>query len=228
MTIADRAGVEAAEDARGRTDAAYDALLEMLMSAQVEPGAPLRTEALAAEIGVSATPVREALARLEATGLVLRSARRGYRAAPLLSGEELRQLVEVRLLVEPGIAAMACRRTGPGFLERLRAVVREQREAPTGPGYPRFKAYLEADWSFHVLLAEGSGNPFVRRTLDSFRGFVQRLHQVEDHVEDAQESAAEHTAIADAIAAGDAEAAAEAMRAHLHQVLERAVPPAVG
>ncbi|WP_432547644.1 GntR family transcriptional regulator [Kineococcus sp. SYSU DK004] len=206
------------------TDSVHDALLELLMSRGVEPGSPLRTQTLAYRLGVSATPVREALARLEGTGLVVRSARRGYRAAPLLSERELDQLVDVRVLVEPGIAAHACARADEAFVARLRAAVEAQRAAPTGPGYPVFKEYLRADWAFHELLAEGTANPFMVRTLDAVRGFVQRLHQVEEQVPDAAESVAEHEAVVAAVAAGDPAAAAEAMRRHLERVRSRAAP----
>ncbi|WP_106206426.1 GntR family transcriptional regulator [Kineococcus rhizosphaerae] len=207
----------------GVTDTVHDAILELLMNRGLEPGLPLRTQPLAARLGVSATPVREALARLEGSGLVVRSARRGYRAAPLLSPEELAQLVDVRLLVEPGNAERACARADDAFVARLHAAVDEQRHAPTGPGYSGFKHYLEADWSFHELLAAGTGNPFIVRTLDSFRGFVQRLHQVEERVSDAHESVAEHEAIVRAFERRDPAAAAEAMRRHLQGVLDRAV-----
>lgn len=208
---------------RGLTDTVHDAILELLMNQGLEPGSPLRTQSLAARLGVSATPVREALARLEGSGLVVRSARRGYRAAALLSPEELAQLVDVRLLVEPGNAERACARADDAFVARLHAAVEAQRTAPTGPGYTGFKHYLEADWSFHELLAEGTGNPFIVRTLDSFRGFVQRLHQVEERVQDAHESVTEHEAIVLAFEEHDPGAAAEAMRRHLRGVLDRAV-----
>ncbi|MBB2899475.1 DNA-binding GntR family transcriptional regulator [Kineococcus radiotolerans] len=208
---------------RGLSDTVHDAILELLMNRGLEPGSALRTQTLAVRLGVSATPVREALARLEGSGLVVRSARRGYRAAPLLSPEELAQLVDVRLLVEPGNAERACARSDDAFVARLWSAVEDQRTAPTGPGYAGFKHYLEADWSFHELVAQGTGNPFIVRTLDSFRGFVQRLHQVEERVSDADESVSEHEAIVRAFEQRDPAAAAAAMRAHLRGVLDRAV-----
>ena len=210
---------------RGLTDGVQEALLGLLMDREVAPGAPLRTEALAAQLGVSATPVREALARLESTGLVERTVRRGYRAAPLLGAHELEQLLEVRLVVEPGIAERACRRAGPADVAALRASVTAQRTSPTGPGYAAFKAYLAADWSFHQLLAEATGNPFLVRTLDSFRGFVHRLHQDEERIEDSAESVAEHEAVIAELVARSPEGAARAMRVHLEGVRERAVGP---
>jgi len=207
----------------GLTDTVHDAILELLMSRGLEPGSALRTQTLAARLGVSATPVREALARLEGSGLVVRSARRGYRAAPLLSAHELGQLIDVRMLVEPGNAERACARSDDAYVVRLWQAVEDQRNAPTGPGYAGFKQYLEADWSFHELVADGTGNPFIVRTLDSFRGFVQRLHQVEEHVSDSLESVAEHEEIVRAFERRDPTAAAAAMREHLQGVLDRAV-----
>jgi DNA-binding GntR family transcriptional regulator len=209
-------------DGGGLTDSVQEELLARLMDREIAPGAALRTETIAALLGVSATPVREALARLEATGLVQRTVNRGYRAAPLLGSDELVQLVDVRLVVEPGIAAHACRRASPAQVAAIRDTVAAQQAASRGPGYQRIKDYLAADWSFHELLAEATGNPFLVRTLDSFRGFVHRLHQEGDRVHDADESVAEHEAVVAAVAAGSPAAAAAAMRKHLAGVRKRA------
>ncbi|MEO5960241.1 MAG: GntR family transcriptional regulator [Opitutaceae bacterium] len=206
----------------GLTDGVQEALLSRLMSREIAPGTAMRTETLAEQLGVSATPVREALARLEATGLVHRSVNRGYRAAPLLGADELMQLIEVRLAVEPAIAEWACRRAGAGQVTALRATVAAQQSAPRGPGYQGFKDYLAADWSFHECLAEATGNPFLIRALDSFRGFVHRLHLDHDSVPDAEESVAEHNTVVAAIVSGSPAAAAQAMRKHLIAVRKRA------
>ena len=97
------------------TDHVYDTLLEMLMDGRFQPSEALSIDGLARELDVSATPVREAFARLEVTGLVIRAALRGYRVAPLPSTAELTELMDARLIIEPVNALRACERATPGF-----------------------------------------------------------------------------------------------------------------
>lgn len=206
----------------GLADGVYDALLEMIMDRRVTPGDPLRTEALARDLGVSATPVREALARLEATGLVVRSARRGYRAAPLMSREEMADFVDLRLVVEPACAERACVHGGAELTDALREQLAAQEAASRGPGYAGFRAFAEADWRFHQLVAEGSGNPFLARAFMSFGGYMQRFRLFEDHVvDDADESVKEHAAIVRAFESGSPAEASAAMHDHLERLLKR-------
>jgi DNA-binding GntR family transcriptional regulator len=207
---------------QGLSDHIYDAILAMLLDRSVLPGAPLRTETLARMLGVSATPVREALARLESTGLVQRAARCGYRAAPLMTNEELAQLIDIRLIIEPANAERACSRADSQFVARLRALVERQKKASTGPNYSGFKGFLEADWSFHELIARHCGNPFLLKTFESFNGYMQRFRQFSEHVvTDASESTHEHEQILSAFEAGDPQRAAEEMRRHLSNLMVR-------
>ncbi|WP_320774593.1 GntR family transcriptional regulator [Streptomyces sp. CRN 30] len=82
----------------------------MPVDGSLKPGEPLRTETPAQQLSVSATPVREAPARLEATGMVRRLARRRYRVAELPTREETARFVELRLVLEPADAERACAR----------------------------------------------------------------------------------------------------------------------
>jgi DNA-binding GntR family transcriptional regulator len=88
-------------------DDVYDVLVDMLMNHTLSPGARLNIDALARTLGVSPTPVREALARAEATGLVVKERNRGYAVAPLIGLDELHALMDFRLLVEPHAAGQA-------------------------------------------------------------------------------------------------------------------------
>ena len=88
--------------ARLVVDDVYDQLIVLIVDGHVAPEDPLSIDALAREFGVSSSPVREALARLESTGLIRRVAMRGYRVAPALDVEELSELMDARLLIEPG------------------------------------------------------------------------------------------------------------------------------
>src|SRR3954453_11508502 len=88
-------------------DGVYEAIKALIMDQHVEPGAKINMDALARELEVSPTPVREALARLEADGLVTKKALVGYTAAALLDAEGLDELFEMRLLLEPAAASWA-------------------------------------------------------------------------------------------------------------------------
>ena len=92
---------------RGLRDRVYDLVLDMLMSSSVEPGTRLSIDAIARDLNVSPTPVREALVQLERTGLVTRVAHKGYRVAPPIADGQLEALFEARLVLESGATAPA-------------------------------------------------------------------------------------------------------------------------
>src|SRR5690625_847636 len=106
---------------RSLRDEVFDALMERIAGGSIPAGEPLGIDPLAAELGVSPTPVREALVQLEATGLVIRTALRGYRVAPPLSVDGLEELFAARRIVEVGAARLAA-----ANVERLLPVLRER------------------------------------------------------------------------------------------------------
>ena len=89
------------------TRSVYQVVIDMLMTHTLEPGARLSIEELARTLGVSQTPIREALARVEADGLIIKEPGRSYTVAPLMGIEQVRDLIELRMLVEPPAAAKA-------------------------------------------------------------------------------------------------------------------------
>src|SRR4026209_1976464 len=76
----------------------YEIVTDLLMTTAFDPGARLNIEELARTLGVSPTPVREALARVEADGLIVKHPGRSYTVAPLMGIEQMRELIELRLL----------------------------------------------------------------------------------------------------------------------------------
>jgi len=101
----------------------YNAILDRITSLEIVPGARINMDTLARELGVSPTPVREALSRLEAEGLVLKTHLVGHRALPQLTREQVEQLFELRLLIEPAGAAMAARRLDALKFSRVEAAL---------------------------------------------------------------------------------------------------------
>ncbi|MGO3249914.1 MAG: GntR family transcriptional regulator, partial [Agrococcus casei] len=82
-------------------DAIYERLRDQLMAGEREPGEVLNIATLSRDLEASQTPIREALARLEHTGLVERQALKGYRVSPLFTERELGKLMDVRIIIEP-------------------------------------------------------------------------------------------------------------------------------
>jgi DNA-binding GntR family transcriptional regulator len=204
------------------TDHVYDTLLEMLMDGRFQPSEALSIDGLARELDVSATPVREAFARLEVTGLVIRAALRGYRVAPLPSTAELTELMDARLIIEPVNALRACERATPGLIEKLERSIAELRAAPRGPEFATYREYWQADMRFHELIAEGAGNRFLLMAHNCLGGSVQRFRLFTGlGVTDAEYAIEEHTTILDAFRAGSPEEARQAMINHLHGVKNR-------
>ncbi len=204
------------------TDHVYDTLLEMLMDGRFQPSEALSIDGLARELDVSATPVREAFARLEVTGLVIRAALRGYRVAPLPSTAELTELMDARLIIEPVNALRACERATPGLIEELERSIAELRAAPRGPEFATYREYWQADMRFHELIAEGAGNRFLLMAHNCLGGSVQRFRLFTGlGVTDAEYAIEEHATILDAFRARSPEEARQAMINHLHGVKNR-------
>src|SRR5262245_61724474 len=103
------------------SDDVYETIKGLIMDGVVEPGTRLNIDALTRELGISQTPIRESLARLESDGLVLKEPLRGYRVASRLSRAEFDDLFEYRLLIEPWAAGRAAERAGTDDLARLKA-----------------------------------------------------------------------------------------------------------
>ncbi|ADI04435.1 transcriptional regulator, GntR family protein [Streptomyces bingchenggensis BCW-1] len=91
----------------------FQALMTLLMDHDLEPGTKLSIAGLARQLDVSQTPVREALARCESEGLVVRRPNAGYLVAPLLGRTGLDDLYDIRLLLEPAAAENARHGTRP-------------------------------------------------------------------------------------------------------------------
>jgi DNA-binding GntR family transcriptional regulator len=201
------------------TDDVHDVLVDMLMNHTLGPGSRLNIEALAKTLGVSPTPVREALARLEAEALIIKEPRRGYLVAPLINLDDLHSLIDFRLLVEPPAAAaaatLATAEQGADLLALARSGGMDESNDPA----VNRRAMLY-DATFHDTVALLSGNPWLREALVRLRSHLH-MYRLYYHAQQGAATNVEHVAIADAIAKRDRDAAEAAMRAHLHTAIKR-------
>lgn len=211
---------------RGLRDRVYDRVLDVLMGPDVEPGMRLSIDGLARTLGVSPTPVREALVQLERTGLVTREANKGYRVAPPLAGDQLEALFDARLIVESGAVELAARGDVEGLRERLvlalsdqAAVAREVAVVGSAQASEELMArYFRSDWQFHQLIFDATRNPFLEEMSEIITTRVHRMRQiVEGGGDDTDRAVHEHRAVVDALAVGPTEAVA-AMRHHIDAV----------
>jgi DNA-binding GntR family transcriptional regulator len=201
------------------TDDVHDVLVDMLMNHTLAPGSRLNIEALAKMLGVSPTPVREALARLEAEGLVVKDPRRAYLVAPLITLDSLHALIDFRLLVEPAAAAAAARLATPEQAAHLQDLARSGgTDDSNDPAVNR--RGMQYDATFHDTVAALSGNPWLREALARLRSHLH-MYRLYYHARQGAATNAEHVVIADAIAAADPDAAEAAMRDHLSTAIRR-------
>ena len=212
---------------RSLSDEMYDELLSQFMDGSRIPGEALNIDALSRELSVSPTPLREALAKLEATGLVRREALKGYRVAPALEAKEVEKLLDARITLEPALAFETARRTTPEFLEELEASVIELERSVelADEDANAFQLYWASDGRFHSLIAEQCSNPFLEVTYRSLLGHIQRfrLFSKIGSASGARFAAIEHRLILEALAAGRPADAADLMRDHLEKAKQRAV-----
>jgi DNA-binding GntR family transcriptional regulator len=197
-------------------DQVYEVLRERIASGEIERGSRMHQEDLAQEFGVSRTPVREALRRLAAEGLVDLFANRGARVATA-TDEQLRSSYETRLVVEPGAARMAAARRLDEPIALMRAAIADEERAGRSPA-----KLFKANRAFHLALVKGTGNPQLVQFMEHV--WIGRIGATlyEDRL-DAPGLTADHDAhssIADAIEAGDGARAEELTRGHLQRAME--------
>jgi DNA-binding GntR family transcriptional regulator len=181
------------------------------------PGGELISEGeVAAALGMSRTPVREAFLRLEAEGLLRLYPQRGALVVPV-SSEEGRAVIEARLLLEQFAAGKVVGR-GPAVcaavFERLSGELQRQRDAAAAHDWP---AFLEADRAFHQVTLDQSGNRILSDFYSSLRDRQMRMIG-ESVIRDAQRMTTimdEHRVIAEALRDGDLNGARDTVQTHL-------------
>ena len=199
-------------------DDVHDVLVDMLMNHDLDAGARLNIDALARALGVSPTPVREALVRMEAEGLVVKEPRRGYTVTPLI---EPRGSAGADRLPPAHRARGGCRRCAAGDgreAAALRAFARSGGAGDHDATANRLDMIYDA--TFHDTIAELGGNRWLRESLARLRSHLH-MYRLYHHAGQAAATKPEHVAIARAIGRRDPDAAAEAMRAHLQTAMRR-------
>ena len=219
-----------------RTSRLYEQIVqqieESVLNGKLKPGDQLPAEReLAQQLGVSRTAVREAVKALREKGLVeaysgrgtfvtdgtTQAARQSFDLMVKIGQQEgAPHLAELRLILEPGIAALAAVRVTEDDLAAMCEAVAVMDRAQDDP-----EAYIEADLDFHLALAETVANPLILSLIDSIVGLLREQRIKIFNVEGGpQRGQVHHKRILEAVERRDAEMARSAMRAHLEQVRE--------
>jgi DNA-binding GntR family transcriptional regulator len=198
----------------------YDHLRTEILEGRLEPGAELIEVALAEQLGVSRGPLREAIGRLAAEGLVTVSPRRGA-VVRSLSKEEFLELYQVREALERMAVQLAVPRLTAEQVEEL-ASLNEEMEAHAAGN--KVELFFEANLAFHAQLLEASGNQklekLYRQLLDQLGRYRLRSLTLRGNL---KRSVSEHKAILRAASRGDAERAAQLMAEHIRVPQRRAL-----
>jgi DNA-binding GntR family transcriptional regulator len=199
-------------------DDVYETLRAAVLEHTLEPGDRVNIDALAREMHVSPTPVREALARLESEGLLRKRPLAGYTVSPLLTRAEFADMFDVRLLLECAAARWAAERATAAQREHL--VVEAARTIEGGDDRDWHAAFTALDAHLHDLVAEATASPLLR---DSINRLHAHLHLHRRYFPYAQTAVTndEHQRVAAAIRDADPDAAEAAMRVHLTRARER-------
>jgi DNA-binding GntR family transcriptional regulator len=184
-------------------DDAYVALRQAILDGTLAPGERLRDTELCAWLGLSKTPVREALARLEEDGLVETAPQRYTRVAPL-DRDEARDAFELVAAIHALAARLAVPRLGRAELERARAANRRFADALERRDVD---AALAADDEFHGVFLDAAGNREIPRALDRLLPRLRRLERLRFGSLRGRASVKQHERIVAAAVRGDAEAA---------------------
>lgn len=197
-----------------KSDLAYRRVRALILTGGLEPGAVLPQATLARTIGMSTTPLREALRRLRQEGLVSLDAHRDARVAPL-DATEARELVELRQSLDPLAASLAASRRTEAELEEIGSVLAGLESLSSHPSLEQ----LEHHRRFHAAIYGAAHNTLLAEALDGLwdKSDRYRLHALEDERDerDRARSADEHRLLFAAVRDGDSETAAEVMRRHV-------------
>jgi DNA-binding GntR family transcriptional regulator len=143
---------------QGLTNQAYEALKEQILDQTIAPGARINIDQIAAELGVSSSPIREALARLLSERLVSFEPYIGYSAAPIHHDAWFHDMVHFRVMLEGGAALVGAPRRDAAIVDALEQAFAEMSNSGLGQHYRKYGRFNAADAKFHQAVVASAGN----------------------------------------------------------------------
>ncbi|CAN7248164.1 GntR family transcriptional regulator [Devosia sp. LjRoot16] len=183
-------------------------LRRRILAGHYPQGVKLQQEQIAAELGVSRSPVREALGQLEAEGLVVLTPQKGAQVSPI-SRAEIAELFELRLLVEPHLIALAIPEMTEADLNKATSIISEMADIS-------LDGWGDANWRLHEVLYAPAGRPgmlkLLRRTHETIGRYIRMQVMATNGRSDAHR---EHKLILDACRKRDVAKAVGLLRKHI-------------
>ncbi len=193
-------------------DVVFNTLREAILKGDLQPGERLMEITLANKLGVSRTPVREAIRKLELEGLVIMIPRKGAQVAKITESD-LNDVLEVRLGLEGLVMQFACERINEEQLEKIRASMEEFKTRIHDEDITRL---AEADVKFHELIYESTNNKRLIQIINNLREQIYRyrIEYLKDQTS-RELLVEEHREIYEAIKNRDFVSAYESMKNHI-------------
>lgn len=203
------------------TEKAYEVLKQRVIGGTYAPGAQLKEEPIARELGISRTPVRAALKRLAEDGLAIADPNRGVRVAEWTE-HDIEETFDLRAMLESHAADLAARRGGEALADRLDALNEQMARAIDKGGAALPARLQQINSQFHRAVLDGSGSPRLRGMLEGLidMPIVIRSHYIST-LQDKLQSLQHHRDLAAAVRAGDGELARQVMQLHLRVAAHR-------
>jgi DNA-binding GntR family transcriptional regulator len=206
-------------------DDVYESLKALIMEHTLAPQDRVNIDALARELEVSPTPVREALARLESEGLLRKRPLAGYTVSPLLTRQEFTDMFDMRLVLEGTAARWAAERASAQTRDAI--VTESTLTVPVDElgqdGHRSHATFTALDARFHSLIATAADNPLLHEGISRLHAHLH-IHRLYFPYAQTGTTGVEHQRIAAAIASGDPDGAEAAMRHHLSEARARHLP----
>lgn len=197
-------------------DEVFNTLRKAILNGELVPGQRLMEISLANKLGVSRTPVREAIKRLEQEGLVVIVQRKGAEVAGI-SGSQLRDVLEVRLALEELAGELACLRITEEDIELLRSMNQVFLKQINNPNV-QASEIAKADVEFHSVIYNSTNN---MRLIQMVNDFSQQMYRYRlEHIKELKDRnilALEHEDIIAAVSARDVAWTREAIRRHINK-----------
>ena len=197
-------------------DGVYRVLRAAILDGTVPPGGQMREAHIAADLGISRSPLREALTKLEEEGLIVKIPFRGAFVAEV-SARDIAEITSIRLLVEPYAAELSAAALRGRERPRLMETIEALRRATETNDMP---ASIDAHLQFHGLFYDCSGHGILRGLWNGWESKL-RLYMTVDHrsYSDPNEIAAEHEALATLALEGDLDAFRQELAHHFASAL---------
>jgi DNA-binding GntR family transcriptional regulator len=184
-----------------------------ITSGEIPPNEPLRANALAERWGISATPIREAFQRLAADGFLVYSSHRGVRVAPM-SADELDELIDLRLVVEPLALRRSLERADDAWRSEVQLAWEVLHAAYEATPFDR-ASYEAVHHDFHAQLSANAGPTWWPRISLLLRDQAARYRAVDVEHRDLELVMAEHDSITHSCLNGDTESAVTTLERHI-------------